>query len=231
MTRTAILEDDPDVGRILQMLLEGAGHACLWYRDGSSLLREVGRRTFDLYVLDWNVPHVPGIEVTRRLRAGPDPTAPILMVTARDTEADIVSGLEAGADDYLVKPLRRAEFIARIEALLRRSSPPGEAECVTQGPYHFDGKAIHVEADVADLTMKEVELAVLFLRSPGRLFSRDHLEGAVWGREADVESRTLDTHVSRLRRKLELARHGWRISSVYGFGYRFEPAAASQAAR
>lgn len=221
--RIALLEDDPDAARVMRHWLESDGHSCAHYGNGAALLREIGRESFDLYLLDWNVPDHSGIEVLARMRMAPEATAPVILVTARDAEEDIVAGLEAGADDYLVKPIRRGELLARIGAILRRTTRPGTA--LSFGPYRFDlsSQTASVDDTDAQLTGREFDLAVFLFRNAGRLLSRAHIEEAVWGRVTPIESRTLDTHVSRLRRKLGLnAARGWRLASVYNFGYRLE---------
>lgn len=184
------------------------------------------RESFDLLVLDWQLPKVTGIEVVQWVRAHLDHRVPILMLTSRATERDIVEGLSAGADDYMIKPIRVGELVARARALLRRCYSEVERETVFEiGPHRFDLVARQVSLDGMPVELKRLEfdLAVFLFRNIGRLVSRGHLVDAVWGQTVDVGSRSLDTHVSRLRTKLELRpQRGFRLSSVYNHGYRLE---------
>jgi two-component system response regulator RegX3 len=150
---------------------------------------------------------------------------PVLFLTGRLDEEDVVHALSSGADDYLIKPPRRMELIARIDALLRRALPPRGDEVLEFPPYRIDTLMRSVTLRGADvsLTQKEYELTVFLFRNVGRLMSRSHIEEAVWGRGAEVLSRSLDTHLSRIRRKLTLnPGNGYRLTPVYNHGYRLE---------
>jgi two-component system, OmpR family, response regulator RegX3 len=156
---------------------------------------------------------------------------PVLFTTGRDREEDIVHALKAGADDYLVKPLRRMEFLARVEALLRRSRALGREaeEPFEAGEFRIDplGRTLQRGGEVIELTQKEFEMAALLFRNIGRLLSRSYLLDTVWGISADVSTRTVDTHASQLRSKLGLyPEQGWRLSAVYQHGYRLERVAS-----
>jgi two-component system response regulator RegX3 len=183
------------------------------------------RDRFDALLLDWNVPGLSGMGVLKALRQMHVST-PVVMCTARDSEADIVEALRAGADDYVVKPLQRMELLVRLEAVTRRRAvvDPSLEELVLGGVrVNFTARTI-VRNDVrVELTAKDFDLSVLFLRHVGRLLSRRYIRESVWKSTAEINSRSLDTHVSRVRRKLQLTpENGWRLSAVYSHGYRLE---------
>jgi DNA-binding response OmpR family regulator len=191
------------------------------------MLRVLLKDTYDLAILDWHVPDLSGEEVLRALRKSVRAPLPVLFTTGRNREEDIVHALKAGADDYLVKPLRRLEFLARVEALLRRARAlGGEAEePIEAGEFRIDplGRTLHRAGQRIELTQKEFEMAMVLFRSVGRLLSRSYLLDTVWGISAEVSTRTVDTHASQLRTKLGLyPESGWRLSAVYQHGYRLE---------
>ena len=220
--RIALLEDDPDQVALLQMWLHHADHSCHVFGTGEQLLQSLARDTFDLLLIDWELPGLSGIEVVARIRERLDWHIPILFVTARDREEDIVEALQAGADDYMIKPTRQMEMLARINALQRRG---GIDEAVEYAPYRFI-RAIHSVTHnnhTVQLTAKEYDLAEFLFRNSGRLLSRGHILESVWGQRADLNTRTVDTHISLIRQKLDIAVHnGWQISTVYRHGYRLE---------
>ncbi len=224
--RIALLEDDVVLGSMTQHWLEAVGHSVHNFTSGKAIVREASRESFDLFVLDWNVPDLSGEEVVRWLREKQQSTVPVLFATSRDSEADIVAALEAGADDYMVKPVRRLELLARVESLLRRSRPKqSEVEPISIGPYGIDlvNRVVTLDKAAIEMTEKEYDLTVFLFRNLGRLISRGHLSESVWGRSADVQSRTVDTHMSRVRKKLEIGpARGVRLTPVYNFGYRLE---------
>ena len=224
--RIALLEDDVAVGTAMQHWLEAAGHDVHNYTSGRSIVREASRESFDLFMLDWHVPDLSGEEVLRWLREKQLSTVPVLFATSRDSEADIVAALQAGADDYMVKPVRRLELLARVDSLLRRARPKqSETEPLSIGPYviNLADRVITLNGERIEMTDKEYDLTVFLFRNIGRLTSRGHITESVWGRSSDVQSRTVDTHVSRVRKKLELGpANGVRLTPVYNFGYRLE---------
>jgi two-component system, OmpR family, response regulator RegX3 len=224
--RIALLEDDVVVGTMMQHWLEAAGHAVHHYTSGKAIVREAARESFDVFVLDWHVPDLSGEEVLRWLRETQQSTVPVLFATSRDSEEDIVAALQAGADDYMVKPVRRLELLARVESLVRRTRPKQpDAEPIVVGPYAINlvDRVVSLEGKPVEMTDKEYDLTVFLFRNIGRLISRGHLSESVWGRSSDVQSRTVDTHVSRMRKKLELGpARGVRLTPVYNFGYRLE---------
>ena len=223
--RIAILEDDPDQLALLSRWVTDDGHDVHAYQSGRQAMREAGRESFDLFMLDWQVPDVSGAEVLTWLRERVSRTVPVLFVTVRDSEQDIVYALEHGADDYMVKPVRRQELIARLHALLRRAYPQEEKKQLDFPPFEIDIQRSEVRRDGApvELTPKEFELTVALFRNMGRLLSRGHLQESVWGRSGDLATRTVDTHVSQVRKKLDLKpESGYRIVPIYNYGYRLE---------
>lgn len=229
--RIASVEDDTAQAGQIRQLLEEAGFSCTSFATGAAFLRALRDQAFDLILMDWQLPDTSGYELVSWVRQHSGRLPPILFLTSRIDEADIVAGLSVGADDYLAKPLRPAEFVARVRALLRRAYPEAvhDDELIRQGDYVVDARrrAIALEGRIVDLSPREFDLALFLFRNIGRLLSREVIEQAVWGRAMDAGSRTLDTHISRLRIKLALRpEHGVRLSSVYSHGYRFEGAGA-----
>ena len=231
--RVAALDDDAIQLELTQQTLASMGHDCHGYTDSRSFLRALRRESFDLLVLDWQLPDITGLEVLRWARENLQERVPVLFVTNRSAEADVIEGLAAGADDFMVKPMRVGELMARVKALLRRAyhqQSPNELEF---GRYKFDvsGAQVFAEGRPITLKQKEFDLALFLFQNIGRLLSRKHLLEAVWGIEAEVSSRSLDTHVSRLRTKLGLhPEHGYRLAAIYSVGYRLENVSPSVAA-
>lgn len=225
MANLLVVEDERDLASVLVRHLETEGHRVLCVHDGRAALAHAATEPFDLVILDLMLPGLDGLEVARRVRAA-GPT-PILMLTARADEADRVTGLEAGADDYLTKPFGLRELLARVRAMLRRSQLAREAaerppEPVSVGRVEVDpvGRRVRVAGDPTDLTPREYDLLTMLARHPGRTFSRDYLLERIWGPAFDGSDRVVDTTVVRLRRKL--GREGERIVSVWGVGYRLD---------
>lgn len=227
--RIALLEDDPDQVGIFTLWLQHAEHSVKSFGAAADFLRAVRRDSFDLYMLDWMLPDLSGIDVLRKLRDEMHDFTPVLIATAKDRERNVVEALEAGADDYLVKPLRQREMMARVSALARRASGGRpQQEALDAEPYKLDTEKKHVALDGADITLtsREFDLAVFFFRNAGRAVSRSHILEAIWGIEnAEVSTRTVDTHISRLRKKMHLNEtNGWKLSAIYQHGYRLERA-------
>jgi len=222
--RIAILEDDPSQLELLGHWLALAGHDPERFEHGGELLKAIGPEDFDLVILDWNLPDVSGIDVLRRIRQSSK--TPVIFCTSRDGQDDVVTALREGANEYLQKPIRRMELLARIESVIRR------ARIVDEQPEAFQVDGFHVDCTTrtikrdgvaADLTDKDFDLAVLFLGNLGRLLSRRYIHESVWGQNRPVTSRTIDTHVSRIRSKLGLVyERGWELKAVYAHGYRLE---------
>jgi DNA-binding response OmpR family regulator len=231
--RVVVLDDDQAQLDLVQQTLQGMGHDCHPFLDGKTLLRALRRESFDLLILDWQLPDVSGIDVMRWARENLEERIPILFVTNRNTEADVIEGLSAGADDFMVKPIRVGELTARVTALLRRAYHQQQTGEFTIDRYRFDPASaqIFVGDQLVVLKQKEFDLAVFLFQNMGRLLSRKHLLEAVWGIEAEVSSRSLDTHVSRLRSKLGLTpENGYRLAAIYSVGYRLETVNPSAAA-
>ncbi len=233
--RIAVLEDDISQMELIGRWLQMAGHRSHTFERGEELLRALEKETFDALLLDWNIPDITGLQVLQRIRQKAGSRIPVLFITARGDEADVVLALRQGADGYLVKPLRRLELLARVEAVTRRNvAESSQGQDLQVGAYRVDAEARRLlrNNQPLELTAKDFDLAVFFLRNVGRLLSRGHLRESVWNATAAVSSRTLDTHVSRIRNKLLLVpEHGWRLIAVYGYGYRLEQLAEGTALR
>ena len=225
--RIAIVEDDPDQAALLQLWLTDEGFDCHVFEDGAKAIKAFQKDSYDLVLLDWYLPELNGTEVLAWIRENLDWKMPVIFVTQRDSEEDLAYALERGADDYVAKPIKPVVLKARIHALLRRvHGGIQQANLPLQfGKFCFDTHSKQLIADDQPivLTQKEFELALFLFRNSGRLLSRAHLLESVWGHSAELNTRTLDTHISRLRKKLKLGEDaGWRLSSVYHHGYRLE---------
>ncbi len=223
--KIAFLEDDRDFAEGIVNSLEDAGHLVMHFESGRQCLKALSDAHFDLCLLDWEVPGMTGFEVLASLKLkGSYP--PVIFLTGRDAEEDIVKVIASGADDYIVKPPSTAVLNARINAVYRRSKPKADQNnLVTYGDLSVDfGKRkFEYNGEQVKLTEKETELALYFFDQQGALLSRGHLTKVVWGTTPDIDTRTIDVHVSHLRSKLHLMpEFGWRLSSVYHQGYRLE---------
>ena len=218
-----VVEDERDLARVLTYNLKQAGFDVVAAHDGATALRAVREEAFDLVVLDLMLPDLAGTEICRRLKSDPKTAAlPVIMLTAKGEEVDRVVGFELGADDYVVKPFSVRELVLRIQAILRRGKAGEQpAERVEFGLLRFDRAAHRAWVDGAEieLTAKEFVLLTTFYDRRGRVLSRDTVLDEVWGMDADVTSRNVDTHVKRLREKLGAA--GDYVETVRGVGYRF----------
>jgi DNA-binding response OmpR family regulator len=217
-----VVEDDSRIADVIVKNLEAAGFQVHVSADGGHALAEFERVGPDLLVLDLGLPGVDGLSITRRIRRGSD--VPILMLTARTSESDKLLGLEIGADDYITKPFSTAELVARVRALLRRSSGAVRERVLEVGTLRIDPARRRVDRDGAEVPLTTLEFDLLhFLASrPGRVFTREALLSEVWGEGRVVDDRSIDSLVSRLRRKVE--RDPSRpefVQTVWGAGYRF----------
>lgn len=224
--RIALLEDDIEQGQVVELWLQEAGHSCSIFTRASDFMSAVKRDSYDMLLMDWMLPESSGVDVLHWLRNNLDWNIPVLFATQVDDEANIVEALEAGADDYMIKPLKHMELLARVNALGRRSGLIKSKEPVeTYDRYSIDTQKqqITLDGELFDVTNKEFELAHFLFRNAGRVNSRGHILEAVWGSSASLNTRKIDTHVSRLRNKLEIKpENGWRIVAVYQHGYRLE---------
>ena len=224
-TRILVVEDEVDVADLIKYTFERAGEASVHVvTTGDAALRAVAESQPDLVILDLNLPSLDGTEVCRLLRARPGTsTIPIVMLTARTSEADLVAGLDLGADDYITKPFSLRQLAARVRAVLRRRSPArSSAVSLYRGKRlvaDFDAVLVTVDGDDVRLTRREFELLRCLVQNRNRVLSRERLLERVWGYERYVETRSVDVHVGRLRSKLGAA--GDQIETVVGLGYRF----------
>jgi len=228
----AILEDDDIQAGFLRVWLESAGHDCSHYPAARDFMQSADIENFDLLMFDWLLPDLNGDKVLLWVRERYGNDIPVIFVTSRDSEADIVFALEAGADDYLVKPVKPLELLARITALGRRTGINTEPQGKTSiGNFDIENtsQTIYSNGSPVPLTQKEFELSSYLLHNVGRLVSRDHLLESVWKRSPKINTRTIDTHISRIRNKLNLtAENGWNLKAIYQHGYRLERASSQE---
>jgi DNA-binding response OmpR family regulator len=225
MSLVLVVEDEVDLSHIMRDRLIADGHEVVVVHDGASAMAAVAKRVPDCVLLDWLLPDVDGLTVCRRLRESH--LMPIIMVTARTEEVDRVLGLEVGADDYLVKPFGLRELLARVRAMLRRVDLEGVRRAPTaDGKVQSGTLTIDTNSRIATLdgapmhlTRKEFELLTVLVSNQGRAFSREFLVEQIWGNDFEGYGRAIDTHITRLRRKL--GGLGERIVTVWGVGYRF----------
>lgn len=224
--KIGVLDDDEVHLAAVATALEQAGRRATTFSRSGALMSALRRETFDLLILDWRLPDRSGLEVIRWVRLNTDQPPPMLLLTSRSDDEAVVEGLNAGADDFLSKPAAPAVLMARVEALLRRAYPPEQknvAETIFGHAFDPFGLTVRVEDRTVELTHKEFELARLFFRNLHRALARSYLIEAVWGGDPNVNSRSLDVHVSRIRSKLELRpERGFRLTPVYSYGYRLE---------
>ncbi|MGH6717969.1 MAG: phosphate regulon transcriptional regulator PhoB [Alphaproteobacteria bacterium] len=222
--RVLVVDDEAPIVALLRYNLEKAGFDVDEARDGEEALTLCAERAPDLIVLDWMLPAVSGVEVCRRLRRSAEHrNLPIIMLTARGEEGDRVRGLDAGADDYVTKPFSPTELVARIRAVLRRIRPALTAQALSYADLHMDLVAHRVTRNGRPIPLgpREYNLVRHFLEHPGRVFSREQLLNAVWGQDIFVEPRTVDVHIRRLRKVLQVFGYDRYIQTVRSVGYRF----------
>jgi DNA-binding response OmpR family regulator len=230
MFRLLLVEDDQTIGRVLESSLRMHGYEVCWTRTGRDALAEAARAEFDLVLLDLGLPDLDGVEVCRRLRAAQAQTV-LVMLTARREEMDVVVGLEAGADDYLTKPVRLGELLARVRAHLRRGPAAGTGQPeIAVGELRVDlaGRRVTVAGVNVSLRAKEFDLLARLAQEPGVAVSREALMTDVWDEHWYGSTKTLDVHIAALRRKLATGTNAAagprqpRISTLRGHGYRLE---------
>jgi DNA-binding response OmpR family regulator len=223
-SRILLIEDDPHIGEMLQRALTREGYQADWANDGEAGLTAAAATAPDLVLLDLKLPDIDGLDVCRRIRAE-FTVLPIIMLTARSEEIDIVIGLDAGADDYVVKPFRLAELMARIRAHLRRPVASSDAEVMDLGNVEVNrGSRRAVVADVGELLLrpKEFDLLAFLMLHSGRALSRSRITEEVWGSPSDSTTKTLDVHIGTLRRKMLDGGASTRIVTIRGTGYRLD---------
>src|SRR6266550_486856 len=224
-TRVLVVEDEQDIAGLIKHALEREAAVDVEIAgSGDAALKSVAEDLPDLVILDLNLPVLSGVEVCRIMRGRPETAkVPIIMLTARSTESDRITGLDVGADDYITKPFSLRELAARVRAVLRRRSDGSETTTPVYRGKHivadFDAVAVHLDGEAVRLTRREFELLRYLVANKNRVLSRDRLLERVWGYDQAIETRSVDVHVGRLRAKLRTA--GQQIETVVGLGYRF----------
>ena len=225
MTRVLVVEDEQALGLLLAYNLEAEGYAVERVERGDEAEIRIAESEPDLVILDWMLPGVSGLEICRRLRARDETRAlPVIMLTARGEETERVRGLSVGADDYVVKPFSVPELMARVRSLLRRVKPERVAAKLSAGDIDLDRETRRVRRAGRDIHLGPTEFRLLeyLLEKPGRVFSRAQLLDSVWGLSAEIDERTVDVHVGRLRKALVRGRERDPIRTVRGAGYSFD---------
>jgi two-component system, OmpR family, phosphate regulon response regulator PhoB len=217
-----VVEDEVPLTTLLRYNLEKEGYRVSEARDGEEAMMMADEETPELVLLDWMLPKISGIEVCRRLRGRADSrNMPIIMLTARGEEGDRIRGLDMGADDYITKPFSMTELLARVRAVLRRIRPALAEDVATFGDISVDRSAHRVRRGPKDIHLGPTEYRLLdhFMQHPGRVFSREQLLDAVWGSDVYVEARTVDVHIGRLRKALNVPGQNDPIRTVRSAGY------------
>jgi two-component system phosphate regulon response regulator PhoB len=220
-----IVEDEADLRELVRYNLEAEGFRTVLAESGDEAVERIRDGAPDLILLDWMLPGLSGIELCRRWRSREETAqTPIIMITARGEEEERVRGLATGADDYIVKPFSMPELVARIQALLRRSSPQLATTVLKAGELELDSQSHRVRRSGRDLHLGPTEYRLLeyLMRHPGRVYSREQLLDGVWGRDVYVDERTVDVHVGRLRKAINRGRETDPIRTVRGAGYSFD---------
>lgn len=227
--RVLVIEDDKDIARLLDLHLRDEGYAVTVVSDGKTGLEQALAKPYDIIILDLILPGMDGLEVCRNIRTEPDYT-PVLMLTARSTDVDRILGLEMGADDYLTKPFNVRELLARVKALLRRvealrgKDPAAPKKMIRAGDLVIDPekRKVTVSGKPVHLTAREFELLLEFARHPGRAYTRGQLLDKVWGYSYQGYEHTVNSHINRLREKIEKNPASPRyILTIWGVGYQF----------
>ena len=225
MPRILVVEDEAALALLLSYNLEAEGFAVDRIERGDEVETHLAENLPDLVILDWMLPGVSGLEICRRIRArAATKTVPVIMLTARGEETERVRGLSAGADDFVVKPFSVPELMARVRALLRRASPERIASKLSAGDLDLDRETRRVRRGTRAVHLGPTEFRLLehLMERKGRVFSRSQLLDGVWGRSAEIDERTVDVHVGRLRKALSRGRERDPIRTVRGAGYSFD---------
>ncbi|MFT7260248.1 MAG: DNA-binding response OmpR family regulator [Glaciecola sp.] len=221
----AYLEDDLEQAKMVITWFEEFGYQYEHFSQAQTLLKRLKDKDFDIALLDWELPEMSGLEAVKLIRTKYHQNLPILFCSMRDNESDVVQALELGADDYMRKPLLRIELKARLNALLRRSNGSQPNNLIEHGPYRFDlqNKIAFVDGRSVEMTDKDFEVASCLFDNMGRILSRSFLLETVWGISSDLNTRTVDVHVSRVRKALGISpESGFRVKTIYQHGYRLE---------
>ena len=218
-----ILEDDIDQSDLYSLWLDE--YECTVFNKARDLIKQIPFEVPDVLIVDWNLPKVDGLDVLNWLKGSRYDEIPVIFLTSRNTDDDIVTALSDGADDFVIKPASEAILKARIHAVTRRlnTASPQISQKLISDPYTFNHKAntISYKSNNVSLTNKEYDLALYFFKNEGLLISRDQLLESIWVKSSDISTRTVDTHISRLRKKLLLdGTHGWKLVSIYHQGYK-----------
>jgi len=221
--KALVVDDDRDICEMVSIALKADGFQVDTAFDGKTALDLMNGSDYEVVVLDIMLPVLDGWEVCRRIRNGPQRRVPIIMLTAKTSEADRIMGLKVGADDYVVKPFSPRELATRVQALIRRSKEYNRAKVISVSGLTVDisGYRVLCGDKTIELSPKEFELLALLVQHPGRLFSRDEILNSIWGYDYTGSTRTVDEHVKRLRRKLDTEGFQY-IQTVWGIGYKFE---------
>lgn len=223
--RIALVDDDIHLAQVMTLWMQEQGYDVIHFSSGRDFTNTLRKESFDLYILDWVMPDFDGEQILEWLTEKTSHDTPVIFVTQRDSEEDIAKILNQGADDYLTKPVRQKELVARIAAVTRRSQNTQVKQTLEYPPYrvNLSSHTVYKNDAPVKLTQKEFELVSFMFKNLGRLLSRGHILSSVWGHGTEFTTRTVDTHVSRIRKKLELSPDkGWRLSAIYHQGYRLE---------
>lgn len=225
LLRIALVDDDLHLAQAIMLWLEEKDYSVIHFSNGRDFTSALRKESFDLYILDWVMPDLDGEQILKWLSEQSEHDTPVIFVTQRDSEEDIAKILNMGADDYITKPVRQKELLARISAVARRSQGTSQKEVLEHPPYriNLNSHTLLKDDELVKLTQKEFELVAFLFKNLGRLLSRGHILSSVWGHGAEFTTRTVDTHISRIRKKLDLTpENGWRLSAIYHQGYRLE---------
>lgn len=223
--RILVAEDEDALRTLLKFNLEKEGYDVIEASDGDQALDHLNKRLPDVLLVDWMMPGTSGIEVCRTIRQSPDSrNLPIIMLTARGEESDRIRGLDMGADDYLIKPFAITELLARVRAVMRRMRPAVSEDVIEYGDFVVDRTTRRVKRNDRDIPMgpREFALFTKLLETPGKVFSREMLLNDLWGQDKDVDERTVDVHIGRLRKIINLSNERDPIRTVRAAGYAFD---------
>ena len=227
-----MVDDDIHLAQAMKLWMEEQSYDVVYFQNGRDFTSALRKESFDLYILDWVMPDFDGEQVLEWLHEQSENETPVIFVTQRDSEEDIAKILNQGADDYITKPVRQKELLARITAVARRSGNAiTQKEVLEHAPYriNLNSHTLFKDDQAVKLTQKEFELVAFMFKNLGRLLSRGHILSSVWGHGSEFTTRTVDTHISRIRKKLELTpENGWRLSAIYHQGYRLEQVDADE---